>query len=292
MKFLRGIALFFCAFFAIVLGFKIFSVPAKINMTEGYSQSMSISFPFSISTDKISQPVVSINNSASNVEIQPVKSGNTLLKLNLFGLPVKNVKVKVHPQKSLCVVGKSVGICIDTKGVLVLGTGSVKNKNNESIEPSKNKLYPGDVIVSANGIEIKSKENLMNVVKSSDNLAVDVLRNEKHIIENIVPIKAKEDNANKIGVWVRDSTQGVGTLTYFDKDTKNYGALGHPIVDVDTGQMMSISSGELLKTSVIAIDKGEKDAPGAIIGDTDYSSNLGTIVKNNRCGIYGKLNND
>lgn len=220
MKFLRGIALFFCAFFAIVLGFKIFSVPAKINMTEGYSQSMSISFPFSISTDKISQPVVSINNSASNVEIQPVKSGNTLLKLNLFGLPVKNVKVKVHPQKSLCVVGKSVGICIDTKGVLVLGTGSVKNKNNESIEPSKNKLYPGDVIVSANGIEIKSKENLMNVVKSSDNLAVDVLRNEKHIIENIVPIKAKEDNANKIGVWVRDSTQGVGTLTYFDKDTK------------------------------------------------------------------------
>ena len=79
MKFLRGIALFFCAFFAIVLGFKIFSVPAKINMTEGYSQSMSISFPFSISTDKISQPVVSINNSASNVEIQPVKSGNTLL---------------------------------------------------------------------------------------------------------------------------------------------------------------------------------------------------------------------
>ena len=124
MKFLRGIALFFCAFFAIVLGFKIFSVPAKINMTEGYSQSMSISFPFSISTDKISQPVVSINNSASNVEIQPVKSGNTLLKLNLFGLPVKNVKVKVHPQKSLCVVGKSVGICIDTKGVLVLETGS------------------------------------------------------------------------------------------------------------------------------------------------------------------------
>ena len=173
----------------------------------------------------------------------------------------------------------------------MLGIGSVKNKNNESIEPSKNKLYPGDVIVSANGIEIKSKENLMNVVKSSDNLAVDVLRNEKHIIENIVPIKAKEDNANKIGVWVRDSTQGVGTLTYFDKDTKNYGALGHPIVDVDTGQMMSISSGELLKTSVIAIDKGEKDAPGAIIGDTDYSSNLGTIVKNNSCGIYGKINN-
>lgn len=131
----------------------------------------------------------------------------------------------------------------------------------------------------------------MNVVKSSNNLAVDVLRNEKHIIENIVPIKAKEDNANKIGVWVRDSTQGVGTLTYFDKDTKNYGALGHPIVDVDTGQMMSISSGELLKTSVIAIDKGEKDSPGAIIGDTDYSSNLGTIVKNNNCGIYGKINN-
>ena len=291
MKFLRGIALFFCAFFAIVLGFKIFSVPTKINMTEGYSQSMSISFPFSISTDRASQPVVSINNSVSNVEIQPVKSGNTLLKLNLFGLPVKDVKVKVHPQKSLCVVGKSVGICIDTKGVLVLGTGSVKNKNNESIEPSKNKLYPGDVIVSANGIEIKSKENLMNVVKSSDNLAVDVLRNEKHIIENIVPIKAKEDNANKIGVWVRDSTQGVGTLTYFDKDTKNYGALGHPIVDVDTGQMMSISSGKLLKTSVIAIDKGEKDAPGAIIGDTDYNGNLGTIVKNNSCGIYGRINN-
>ena len=102
----------------------------------------------------------------------------------------------------------------------MLGTGSVKNKDNENIEPSKNKLYPGDVIVSANGIEIKSKENLMNVVKASDNLAVDVLRNEKHIIENIVPIKAKEDNANKIGVWVRDSTQGVGTLTYFDKDTK------------------------------------------------------------------------
>ena len=274
MKFLRGIALFFCVFFAIVLGFKIFSVPTKINMTEGYSQSMSISFPFSISTDNISQPVVSINNSASNVEIQPVKSGNTLLKLNLFGLPVKDVKVKVHPQKSLCVVGKSVGICIDTKGVLVLGTGSVKNKDNENIEPSKNKLYPGDVIVSANGIEIKSKENLMNVVKSSDNLAVDVLRNEKHIIENIVPIKAKEDNANKIGVWVRDSTQGVGTLTYFDKDTKNYGALGHPIVDVDTGQMMSISSGELLKTSVIAIDKGEKDSPGGKINNSKYFTSI------------------
>ena len=103
-------------------------------MTEGYSQSMSISFPFSISTDKISQPVVSINNSASNVEIQPVKSGNTLLKLNLFGLPVKNVKVKVHPQKSLCVVGKSVGICIDTKGVLVLGKGVERTKRTAEAE--------------------------------------------------------------------------------------------------------------------------------------------------------------
>ena len=291
MRFLKNVAVFLCAVLVVILGFKIFSVPAKINMTEGNSHCMEISFPFSISDNKNTQPVVSINNSKSNVEIQSIKSGNTLLKLNLFGFPIKNVNVRVYPQKNLCVVGQSVGICIDTKGVLVLGTGAIKNKNNESTEPSRNKLYPGDVIVSANGVEIKSKESLMNVVKKSDRITVDVLRNEKHIIEDIVPTKAKDDNFNKIGVWVRDSTQGIGTLTYFDKNTKNYGALGHPIVDVDTGKMMTISSGELLKTNVVAIDKGEKDSPGAIIGNTDYDSNLGTITKNNSCGIYGKINN-
>lgn len=290
MKFLKYTALFFVLFIAFVMGFEICSVPDRINMTLGCSQSVNVNFPFSIEMEKNSKPVISISNSDENIQIKPVKSGNTLLKLHFLGVPVKNVNIRVQPQKKLCVVGKAVGICIDTRGVLVLGTGSVKNGTAE-YEPAKNKLYPGDVIVSANGVEVKTKENLMDIVENSDNISIDVLRNDRHIIEEVTPVKSKDDSTNKIGVWVRDSTQGVGTITYYDNDTKNFGALGHPIIDVDTGQTMSVSSGELLKTNIVAVEKGEKNSPGAIIGDTQYQSNIGTIVKNNSCGIYGKINN-
>ncbi|HBY19913.1 MAG TPA: SpoIVB peptidase, partial [Clostridiales bacterium] len=190
-------------------------------------------------------------------------------------------------------VGKVTGIRIFTDGIMVLGTGYVNGKDGHIYEPSKRALRTSDLILEANNEKVDDKNSLINIVEKAGDKDVTLKINRKGniIYEKITPILSNEDEY-KIGIWVRDSTQGIGTITYYNPSTGNYGALGHGIVDVDTSELMTVRTGKLLKSNISCIKKGERGTPGELMGiiiDT-ARTNFGSVIKNTGYGIFGKLN--
>lgn len=212
---------------------------------------------------------------------------------NAYAAVSNNILINQTQNIQVIPCGITIGVKINTNGIIVLGTGKIKTTNGE-INPPEN-LKSGDLILKANGKILANKEELINCIETSSKINLQIKRNNKISDVNITPVKSN-DGKNKIGVWVRDSTQGVGTMTYYNPATNKFGALGHGITDIDTQQLMSVKYGDILKTDVISIIKGECGNPGEILGDIRNDEKLGTIKLNNEYGIYGniylnKLNN-
>lgn len=293
--------LILCVLLIILLYFLLqyFFIPKSIYMTTGesYVMKMDTFFDCEISSSQ----VLNINNKAvkDNIKIDlknentisSKEDGNAKINLKMLGVTIKQIELKFMPEKRVKAVGQTVGICVNTDGVLVLGVGSVKGEENKYIYPSKDIIFSGDSIIEANGIKINKKEDLMAAIQSGyANLTV--VREGEKLNVSLKPIKSKEDGTYKLGIWVRDSTQGIGTITYYDSKDQSFGALGHPIKDVDTGKVMEIKNGEVLENEVCDIEKGKAGEPGALIGKTDFDKVIGSVEKNGENGIFGKLNYD
>jgi len=189
--------------------------------------------------------------------------------------------------------GITVGIRINTNGVMVLGTDYVSDENGISHKPTDGVLYPGDLILSVNGRLMENKEVLREEInKSVGNIHLSLKRDGELLEETIEPIRCSENSINKIGAWVRDSTQGIGTITYINPGSMKFGALGHGIMDVDTKKLMSIKSGEVTSADVTSIKKGRRGSPGELMGDIMLGDNFGEVRMNNSYGLYGVVNND
>lgn len=182
--------------------------------------------------------------------------------------------------------GITIGIRINTSGIIVLGTEKIKTTNGD-FSPAE-KLSPGDLILAANEKNLNTKEDLINTVEKNDYLNLKVKHNNKISDLNIKPIK-NEKGKNKIGAWVRDSAQGIGTMTYYNPITNKFGALGHGITDIDTQQLMVVKSGDIRKADNLSVVKGEKGNPGEILGNIKCTKKIGDVKLNNECGIYGAL---
>ncbi|WP_113675630.1 SpoIVB peptidase [Vallitalea guaymasensis] len=236
-------------------------------------------------------------NLQKSFTIKPKKTGVIDVELKLFGiLPIKTVKVDVIDKKRVVPVGKTIGVTVYTDGILVLGTGLVYGEDGKKYNPAKGKLYTGDYIKAVNGKQISRKKELIEIVKKNqgEQIELDVIRNDKNQKVNISPVKTIENNQYKIGVWVRDDTQGIGTMTYMDLDKKTFGALGHGITDVDTKQLIEIETGEVVNTMITTIKKGEDGVPGEISGIIvgGEGNRLGEIKKNTSHGIFGEASNE
>lgn len=221
--------------------------------------------------------------------------GSYTLHCRLLGvIPFKDVKVKNTSAKEVYVSGDAVGIYMQTKGVLVIDTGEICSESGETKEPARNVVKPGDYIVSLDQDQIQCKQDLMEDLTALDGNAVTlkVRRGKETIPLSITPVK-DEEGKYKLGIWVRDDTQGIGTLTYVDEDGK-FGALGHGISDVDTGELLSISDGNLYDAQILGIRKGEKGNPGELSGLIRYEADniLGDISENSKNGIFGTLDAD
>lgn len=196
----------------------------------------------------------------------------------------------VTPLK-LMPVGAAVGIHIQTNGLMVLGTSEVMSVSGKKEQPAKDIVKSGDYILEADGKKVSTTSDLTEIINtvSKDTLKLKLLRDgcEKEV--SITPVET-EDNTYKIGVWIRDDTQGIGTLSYVDENN-HFAALGHGITDIDTGYVIDISGGGLYPANVYAIVKGEANDPGEMIGHILYGSGqkFGTIEKNTDVGIYGTL---
>ena len=218
--------------------------------------------------------------------------GSYLLPCRLLGfIPFKNVKVMPADSTSVYVSGSTVGLYMETKGVLIIDTGEITSENGTAQEPAKNIVKPGDYIIALNEQKISSKKELMDDLSVLDGgkVTLDVKRNGETIPVSLTPVKDTEGNY-KLGLWVRDDTQGIGTLTFVDS-LGHYGALGHGISDVDTGELLEIQDGDLYQAEILGIQKGSKGSPGELSGLIRYDSGrvIGNIARNSKNGIYGSF---
>lgn len=187
--------------------------------------------------------------------------------------------------------GFQIGIYLETQGVMIIGTDEVEGEDGVNYSPALNRVKAGDYITKVNDIDVSSKSQLMFLINKygNDDVILTVTRNGKTIEVKVTPIKTGEDEY-KMGIWVRDDTQGIGTMTYLKSDGA-YGTLGHGISDIDTGELLDSDGGVLYEANVWGIKKGEDGNPGALYGMISYEDNkiLGEILSNTSVGIYGKI---
>lgn len=212
--------------------------------------------------------------------------------VKLFGLiPVKEVTVNVEPQVTLSPGGKTVGIKMFTKGLICVGTQEVIAKDGRKIDTGKAlDIKNGDIITTADGVELHTVEQFASLVEKLNGspIKLGVSRNNKEEIKLATPVLT--DDGYKLGIWVRDSTAGIGTITFLDNDSDTFAALGHPITDVDTGELMPIDKGSISPAEIVGVKKGSRGNPGELYGVFDaQGADCGVITKNTNQGIYGRL---
>ncbi len=189
--------------------------------------------------------------------------------------------------------GAPIGIYMEMDGVLVLATECIECVDGNQYEPAKNLVKSGDYIVGMNGETISNKKELVQAVSKlqSSEVILSLRRDEEYIDVKMQSVEVG-NNKYKLGIWVKDNVQGLGTLTYVTTSGE-FGALGHGIHDADTEELLEISEGTVYETSIIGVQKGQKGEPGGLEGVIIYNSYniLGMIEKNTDNGIYGTLEN-
>lgn len=218
--------------------------------------------------------------------------GSYLLPCRLLGMiPFKDIKVTPTEASSVYVSGSTVGIYMETEGVLIIDTGEILCEGGTAREPAKNIVRPGDYIVAFNEQKVSNKKELMEDLEILDgeDVILDVIRNGEKIPVSLTPVK-DAGGEYKLGIWVRDNTQGIGTLTFVDEKGR-YGALGHGISDVDTGELLHISKGALYQAEILGIQKGKSGSPGELSGLIRYEPGqiIGAVDTNSKNGIYGSF---
>ena len=227
--------------------------------------------------------------------LNTVKMSKDKVNIDFLGLiPIKSVSVQKLDDIKLYPGGTSVGIKLSTEGVLVVGFSDVETRGGTESSPAKMAgLQLGDVLLKVNGKEIQGAKQLGLLIKENNNNLVNVefIRQGCKFNKDIELVK--EGEAYKLGLWVRDSTAGIGTLTFYDVNSKTFGALGHPITDGDTNTTFTIKDGDLLSASILSVRKGEKGVPGELRGlFVNERSTIGKISINATSGIFGSTTKD
>ena len=261
-------------------------LPNTIHIKKGENTTLCYNIPASAT---INDQKIQLNKT---FVFQKCSSGQYEMKTSLFGaIPLKKIKVKVVDKQKIVPSGQVVGIYVETNGLLVIDTDGFTGENGADHVPSKNKLYRGDYIKKVDGTDISSKKQLIEKINQSKGTPVTltITRKSKTMEIKIKPEFSKMDHMYKIGAWIRDNTQGIGTMTYVKKDS--FGGLGHGIYDMDTGTLLKIRGGFLLTPQIYSIKKGKAGTPGEIVGSIEYKEEniIGSIKKNTEKGIYGTV---
>lgn len=213
----------------------------------------------------------------------------------LFGfLPIQSIAVNVTEGTSVYVSGQMIGIYEKTRGVLVLQTTEVENKEHELVEPCARKIEAGDYITRINDRRIRHKEELVKAVQENKEkkMKLTLIRKDTEKEVTVTPVIGVEDRS-LLGLWVKDDMAGIGTLSYYTKDG-TFGALGHGISNGETGELLQADGGEIYSSALVGITKGKRGKPGELEGMIYYgnATHLGTVEKNTEIGIYGSLDDE
>lgn len=235
---------------------------------------------------------LSVKNCSSGFSMLSKRIGEYQVPVRLFGVvPIKNVDVKVIRRMKVAPSGEPIGIYVETNGLLVLDTAEIEGRDGLTYAPGENVLKEGDYILQWNGNPVATIPDLNEEIQKTRDKKVSVLlrRNEEKIKVAVRPIQAS-DRTYKIGTWVREDTQGIGTLTYITEEGK-FGTLGHGITDVDTGTLLNLQGGELFRTKILDITQGTKGEPGELQGYINMvaTNEIGQVSSNTEVGVFGEM---
>ena len=272
-------------------------MPNSIILMQGESLNLATLWGISIKENENSNPNIGeykqnkiIETVTKSIEDNSLnETGKINLSLNLLDkIPLKEISVNVIPKVKVIPLGNAIGLKLYTEGVLIVGMSEIEGKR-----PYENSgIKEGDRIVSIDNKKIETTEDLIETVNASKGKEVSIkyVRETLEEVTNITPVQTNK-NEYKLGLWVRDAAAGVGTASFYIPSTGMFASLGHGITDIDTGDLITISNGELVSTNIISIQKGEKGKPGEIKGSIEGSSKIGEVYKNTSFGIFGKVSN-
>ena len=233
------------------------------------------------------EPLISYDET---VEVS--QNGSYQIRCKWLGvLPLKTIKVHTVEKQEVLVSGSPVGIYMETKGVLVIDSGEITDREGIRRTPAEHIIQSGDYICEIDGKVLTGKRQLMQLVRENQGepMELQVIRHQETIKLEMTPVET-EDGSYKLGIWVRDNIQGIGTLTYVETNG-TFGALGHGISDADTGERLEISDGDLYRADILSIRKGTAGTPGELRGVINYreENRIGTICGNSQYGIRGQM---
>ena len=281
MKIFKNIFLIIILLIIYIYTCNIVMIPDDIILMQGESLNINTVLGIKLKDAQAMQASSNLNNSIMT------KTGKKNLKLDLFNfLPVKDVTVSILPKTTVIPIGKTIGMKLYTEGVLVVGMSEIEGKKPYA----KSGIEAGDKIIEIDSEHIDNTDELIECVNKSNGREINIkyVSDNEEKMTTIEPVKT-QNNEYKLGLWVRDAAAGVGTLTFYEPSTGEFGALGHGINDVDTNELIDIANGELVTTNIIDIVKGVDGVPGEIRGSIDSGKTIGTIYKNTGFGIYGNI---
>lgn len=212
-----------------------------------------------------------------------------VIVFKLFNLiPIRKVNVRIIPEEEVYVGGVPIGLSITTTGAMVVSDTLVSTESGR-VETHKSPIFKsGDIIKKIDGKEIESVGDIDKILANVDKEEVDIeyLR-KNHEKNSKVKLLKNDEGKYKLGLWVRDDISGIGTLTFVDKDSHEYGALGHPVTD--GGNVIPVSDGKIYSCSLLGINKGERNNPGELKCLFLQSDEKGSIEKNTNYGIFGHV---
>ena len=228
-----------------------------------------------------------VDAEGGRLKLKAGDSGEGKLTFRLLGLlPLRTVKLSVRPQRVLVPGGQSVGVAMKTFGVVVVGNSDL----GKTPSPARLAgLKSGDVIQRVNGASVSGAAQLSACLDGGDTAHLRLLRGESVVECDVTPARDERDGRYRLGAWVRDSTAGVGTLTFYDPQSDAFGALGHAITDIDTGVVMPVGEGEIYANRVVDVTPSRDGAPGELTGDfLGETEALGSVDRNCEFGIFGR----
>lgn len=253
-------------------------LPDQFYVAAGETLRLNTSLPISSAASRDSMPMEVYSTAGNSYKVD--------LKLP-YGIEIKQVQVQVVDREMVIPGGNPFGIKMFTEGVIVVGMSDIPS-DGTSYNPAKTAgVKVGDIIISMNGQQVQTNEDVGEIVSSSagNPVKIEFERGGAAMTCQMRPVKS-DDGVYRAGMWVRDSSAGIGTMTYYNPTTNVFGGLGHAICDVDTGEIMPLHSGEIVGVDITGINRGESGLPGELKGSFS-GEKTGELLINSQVGIFG-----
>jgi stage IV sporulation protein B len=269
------------------------AIPKMITVFEGQDYNFQKAAPVSAALVSHNSNIT-LDQGKHTVSMKATENGKNEMLLEFAGIPIKKVDVRVLKDFRVIPGGQSIGVKLNTVGVLVVGHHLINTISGKKSPGEIAGIKIGDIITEINGSKIEKMTDVAPFVQSAGQegkpLDMVISRESGKFTTKLTPLKDKGENIYKLGLYIRDSAAGIGTMTFVHPQSKKYGALGHVISDMDTKQPIVVEDGQIVRSTVTSIEKGSNGDPGEKLAR--FSSDreiVGNIQKNSPFGIFGEM---